>query len=61
MFVNVNGTYLQKTKGYFFLRNVRECRHLLSTVTVMFAVLLVGILQGAERPGSVYSIIISQW
>ena len=32
----------------------------MSTVTVMFAVLVAGILQGVERPGSVYSIM-PQW
>jgi len=29
---------------------------MLSTVTVMFVVLMAGILHGVERPGSVYSI-----
>jgi len=38
-----------------------QWRHLLSTVTMMFAVLLVGILQGLERPGSVYSIMRQWW
>ena len=38
-----------------------QWRHLLSTVTVMFAVLLCGILQGVERPGSVYSIMPQWW
>ena len=33
----------------------------MSTVTMMLAVLLTGILQGAEHPGSVYSIIPQWW
>jgi len=36
-------------------------RHLMSTVTVMFAVLLAGILQRVERPGSVNSIMTRWW
>jgi len=45
-------TNLQHTDCYNFQWNVRQWRHLLSTVTVMFAVLLAGIQQGVERPGS---------
>jgi len=56
----VESTYLQQTNGYFFLHNVRQWRHLLSTVTVMFAVLLVGIQQGVERPANICSIM-AQW
>jgi len=52
----VQGIYLQETKGHMFLCNVTQLRHLLTTDTLMFSVLLSGILQGAERPGSVYSI-----
>ena len=49
-------TNLQHTDCYNFQCNVRQWRHLLSTVTVMFAVLLAGIQQGVELPESVCSI-----
>ena len=55
------GTNLQHTDCCNFLCDIREWRHVLSTITVMFAVLLVGILQGVERPGSVYSIMPQCW
>ena len=41
--------------------SITQWRHLLSTVTVMFVVLLVGILQGVEHPWSFYSITPQWW
>ena len=57
----IAGTVHRYTDCYNFQVNVRQWRHLLSTVAVMFAVLLAGILQGVERPGSVYSIMPQWW
>ena len=55
------GTYLHHTDCCNWLCNVMHWRHLLSTVTLVFAVLLCVILQGVERPRSVYSTMPQWW
>ena len=52
---------LLQTDCQNILFHVWYWRHVLSTVTIIFAVLLPGILRGVERPGSVYSIIPEWW
>ena len=52
---------LQHTDCFNFQCNVRQWRHLLSTVTVTFLVLLVVILQGVECSRSVCNIMPQWW
>jgi hypothetical protein len=58
---SVEGNKLQHTDCRNFPCYTNQWRHLLSTATLMFPVLLAGILQGVERPGSVCSIMPQWW